>query len=320
LDLQSIRACSDEGEALNETPYNENLVLSSSTGVGGLASNVFGAFGTQALGPGTRNQYNVGLQQGLGRFVSLDVDYFWKFTNNAFDFDTLFNTPIQFPIEWKKSKIDGFSARINMAPIHGLSAFTVLGHSRARFFGPENGGIIFNSPIDASVFRIDHDQAFQQTTEARYQHGKDGMWVALTWRYDSGMVAGAVADRAMALGLTSNEQATIGLYCGSQFATPSAPLTACPGNQPFGSKLIHIPAEGAVNPDTNPPRIVPRHLFDLAVGTDNLLHSKEGNRWTLQLSAVNLSNDAAVYNFLSTFSGTHFVSPRSYRVELGYVF
>lgn len=28
-----------------ETPYNENLVLSSSTGVGGLASNVFGAVG-----------------------------------------------------------------------------------------------------------------------------------------------------------------------------------------------------------------------------------------------------------------------------------
>ncbi len=303
-----------------ETPYNENLVLSSSTGVGGLASNGFGAFDTQALRPGTRNQYNVGMQQGLGRNLSLDVDYFWKFTNNAFDFDTLFNTPIQFPIEWKKSKIDGFSARINLAPIHGFSAFTVFGHTRARFFGPENGGIIFNSPIDASVFRIDHDQAFQQTTEARYQHGKDGMWIAFTWRYDSGMVAGAVSDRAAALGLTANEQSTIGLYCGSQFASPGAPLTACAANQTFGSKLIRIPAEGTGNADTNPPRIVPRHLLDLGMGTDNLLRSKEGPRWTLQLSATNLTNDVAVYNFLSTFSGTHFVSPRGYRVELGYVF
>ncbi len=303
-----------------ETPYNENLVLSSSTGVGGLASNVFGAVGATPLRPGIRNQYNAGFQQGLGRYLSLDADYFWKFTTNAFDFDTLFNTPIQFPIEWRKSKIDGFSARLNLAPIHGFSAFTVLGHTRARFFGPENGGLIFNSPVESSVFRIDHDQAFQQTTQVRYQHGKDGLWFAFTWRYDSGAVAGAVATRDLALALTPNEQTTIGLRCGTQTATPSVPLTACGANQSFGAKLVRIPADGTANPDTNPPRIAPRHLLDLALGTDNLFHKKEGPRWTLQLSGVNLTNRAALYNFLSTFSGTHFVSPRSYRVELGFVF
>ncbi len=303
-----------------ETPYNENLVLSSSTGAGGLASNILGAFGDQPLKPGTRNQYNAGFQQGLNKYLLFEADYFWKFTDNAFDFDTLFNTPIQFPIEWKKSKIDGFSARLNLAPIHGFSAFTVLGHTRARFFGPENGGIIFNSPIDVSVFRIDHDQAFQQTTQARYQHGKDGFWLAFTWRYDSGMVVGAVSDRDSAYALTPNEQTTIGLFCGNQFATPNAPIVSCGASQPFGARLINIPAEGTANADTNPARVVPRNLFDAAVGTDNLFHKKEGPRWTLQLSAVNLSNEVALYNFLSTFSGTHFVSPRSYRVELGYVF
>ncbi len=303
-----------------ETPYNENLILSSSTGVGGLASNAFGASEVAPLRPGTRNQYNAGLQQGLGRYLSLDTDYFWKYTRNAFDFDTLFNTPIQFPIEWRKSKIDGVSARLNLAPIHGLSAFLVLGHTRARFFGPENGGIIFNSPVETSVFRIDHDQAFQQTTQARYQHGKEGAWIAFTWRYDSGGVAGAVSNRADALGLTAFEQTTIGLYCGSQIARPGAALTSCAPNQSFGAKLVRIPPEGTANPDTNPPRVSPRNLFDLAVGTDNLFHKKEVPRWTLQLSAINLTNTAALYNFLSTFSGTHFVSPRSYRVELGYVF
>jgi hypothetical protein len=303
-----------------ETPYNENLVLSSSTGVGGLASNVFGAYGAQPLKPGTRDQYNGGIQQGVGRFLTVEGDYFWKFTHNAFDFDTLFNTPIQFPIEWRKSKIDGFSGRVNLAPWHGFSAFTVVGHTRARFFGPENGGIIFNSPLDFSVFRIDHDQAFEQTTELRYQHGKNGLWAGFTWRYDSGMVAGAVANQALALGLTPFEQTTIGLYCGNTFATPTAPLRSCAPNQPFGSKLVNIPAAGTENDDSNPPRIAPRNLLDLAIGSDNLFHSKEGPRWTLQLSAVNLTNKVALYNFLSTFSGTHFVSPRSYRVELGYSF
>ena len=173
-----------------ETPYNENLVLSSSTGIGGLAA---GGFGEQPLHPGRRNQYGAGIQQGIGKYVTLDAEYFWKFTHNAFDFDTLFNTPIQFPIEWRKSKIDGFSLRVNLAATHGFSAYTVMGHTRARFFGPETGGIIFNSPLDFGVFRIDHDQAFEQTTHLRYQY-KRGPWVAATWRFDSGMVVGRIAE------------------------------------------------------------------------------------------------------------------------------
>ncbi len=288
-----------------ETPYNENLVLSSSTGAGGLAGNGFGSYGVTPLKPGRRNQYNIGFQQGLSKWVMVDGDYFWKYTDNAFDFDTLFNSPIQFPIEWRKSKIDGFSLRVNLTPIHGFSAFTVMGHTRARFFGPENGGIIFNSPVDATVFRIDHDQEFQQTTHLRWQHGKDGWWGAFTWRYDSGMVIGSITGREDALALTPNEQQTIGLACGAANCT---------------SELVNIPAARTYDADHNPARVKPRNLFDLSLGTDNLLHSKEGHRWTLQASGENLTNHVALYNFLSTFSGTHFVTPRSFRLELGFVF
>lgn len=303
-----------------ETPYNENLILSSSTGIGGLAENAFGAYGVNPIKPGRRNQFNAGMQQSIGKLLVVDADYLWKFTNNAFDFDTLFNSPIQFPIEWRKSKVDALSVRLNLAPIHGFTAYTVFGHTRARFFGPENGGIVFNSPVDVGVFRIDHDQTFEQTTNLRYQHGKSGWWGMFTWRYDSGMVAGRVPDMEAALSLTPWQQTTIGLYCGSQYATPTAPITSCAPGQPFGSELIRIPPEGTYNPDHNPARIAPRNLFDASIGTDNLLRVKEGYRWTLQLSAVNLTNKIALYNFLSTFSGTHFVTPRAYRVELGYVF
>src|SRR6201999_650325 len=105
----------------------------------------------------------------------------------------LFNTPIAFPIEWRKSKIDGVSARITLTDLKGITAYTVLGHTRARFFGPENGGLIFNLPLKRSVFWIDHDQALEQTTNVRYQPKKNGVWASFTWRYDSGEVAGAVA-------------------------------------------------------------------------------------------------------------------------------
>ena len=81
---------------------------------------------------------------------------------------------------------------------------------------------------------------------------------------------------------------------------------------------LRLPAPGTENPDTNPARIASRNIFDMAVGSDNLFHT-EKLRYTLQLTAANLTNKVALYNFLSTFSGTHFVSPRAYTMEFGIV-
>jgi hypothetical protein len=301
-----------------ETPYNENLILSSATGQGGLATNVFGAYASQPIQPGRRNQFNAGLEQAVRKYLVIDADYFWKFTDNAFDFGTLFNTPIEFPISWRKSKIDGVAVRLATTNLHGFQATTTMGHTRARFFGPSNGGLIFNSPLDSSVFRIDHDEAFEQTTQLRYAHSKNGAWASLIWRYDSGEVAGAVPDLASALALTAAQQAAIGLYCGGQFAAVGAGISAC--NSPnYGATRLAIPAPGTANPDHNPPRIAPRNLFDIAVGTDNLLKG-DRERVTLRFTVVNVTNNAALYNFLSTFSGTHFVQPRSYEMAVGLAF
>ena len=300
-----------------ETPYNENLLVSSTTGVGGLASNVFGAFGAKPLAPGTRDQYNAGIQQGIDKHIVIDAGYFWKFTHNAFDFDTLFDSPIAFPIEWRKSKIDGVSARITLTNLKGFTAYTVLGHTRARFFGPENGGLIFNSPLNESVFRIDHDQALQQTTNVRYQWKKSGPWASFTWRYDSGEVAGAVATVEQVYELTGDQQASIGFHCGSSYAAVGFPITSCAAGN-AAANLVRIPAPGTENDDTNPPRVAPRNLFDVAIGDDNLFHT-DRVKYRVQLTAVNITNVVALYNFLSTFSGTHFVSPRAYTVQFGVV-
>ena len=103
-------------------------------------------------------------------------------------------------------------------------------------------------------------------------------------------------------------------------ATPWSPITSC--NVPYpnwGAKLVKIPAPGTENDDLNPARVRPRNLFNMAVGTDNLFHT-ERVRWTSRLEAFNITNKEAVYNFLSTCSGTHFVEPRSYRATLGIAF
>jgi hypothetical protein len=301
-----------------ETPYNENLILSSATGAGGLASNVFGDLEVEPIPPGRRNQFNVGFQQAAGKYALVDGDYFWKYTDSAFDFGTLLDTPITFPISWRKSKIDGVSLRVSTPNLKGFQATTTIGHTRSRFFGPAEGGLIFNSPLDTNVFRIDHDQAFQQTTHFRYQMPKNGPWFAFTWRYDSGLVAGAVPDLESALALSPAQQAAIGFYCGAQMATRGQGISECTSGV-YGATRLKIPAEGTADDDHNPPRIAPRHLFNLAVGTDNLFRT-ERVRTVARFTVENLANTAALYNFMSTFSGTHFVTPRAYRAELGVTF
>ncbi len=302
-----------------ETPYNENLLLSSAVGAGGLAVNAFDPTTAIPLPVGSRNQFNAGFQQALGRYLVIDGDYFWKYTQNAYDFNTLGDTPIAFPIAWRKSNLDGFAVRINMPEIHGLRAYTTMGHTRARFFNPEVGGLFFDTNPPTGVFRIDHDQAFQQTTNVQYRFWKNREgWTAFTWRYDSGLVNGSVPDYATALSLTADQQAAIGLFCGRLFATPTQPIISC-SDPNRGALRVVIPPDGTANEDKNPPRIAPRHLFDAGLGFDNLWHT-ERYKMTAKFTVVNLTNKEALYNFLSTFSGTHFVSPRAYQAEIGFSF
>ena len=82
---------------------------------------------------------------------------------------------------------------------------------------------------------------------------------------------------------------------------------------------MKIPAPGTENDDHNPPRVAPRNLFDLSVGQDNLFKGDK-RKWSLRFTVVNLANKEALYNFLSTFSGTHYVTPRTFTAELGFHF
>jgi hypothetical protein len=307
-----------------ETPYNESLILSNATGADGLGNGILGDASVATLKPGRRNQYNVGFQQGIGQYIVLDVDYFNKKTNNAYDFNVILNTPIYFPISWAQSKLDGVSFRVNLADYHGVSAFFSGGHNRARYFPPETGGLFFNSDLPAGVFRIDHDQAFQQTTYVRYSFDqmksfhKFAPFVAFTWKYDSGLVAGAVTDYDTAMGLSADEQQQIGLFCGSVFATLTNPITTC-SSPDRGALRLRIPADGTENDDLNPPRVSARHLFDLSFGGDNLTRSDKV-KLSARITFVNLANKQALYNFDSTFSGTHFVTPRSIQAQFGLTF
>ncbi len=319
-----------------ETPFNENLVLAS-TGCSDRVVNALQAALqgypciTNPLSPGWRNEFHAGFQQAFGKYLVIDAEYMWKYTHLAYDFSVFGNTPITFPIEWHNSKIPGYMLRASVPDFHGFTAYFVASGVSARFFQPQVSGIGVTPAGEGGtrVFRIDHDELFNETTHLQFQPWKHGPWAGFNWRYDSGLVAGAVPFATSGdptspgyqvdlTGLTADQQVQAGLFCGNVFPSYGAPLTTCPGNL-YGSTLVQIPKPGTENADKNPPRIQPRHLFDLAVGDDNLFNG-DHYKWSLRLTAVNLMNKLALYNFLSTFSGTHFVTPRSYTAELGFHF
>ena len=320
-----------------ETPFNENLVVASTGCNDPVVSGIFTAssLGSPCLNvplhPAWRNEFHAGFEQAFGKYLVVNAEYLWKYTHYGFDFSTLGNTPVSFPVEWHSSKIPGFAIRASVPNYHGFSALVVMSGVSARFFQPQISGLGV-TPLGQGgngVFRIDHDERFNQTTHLQYQlPGKRAPWIGFNWRYDSGLVVSGVPDAGVALGLTPNEQVTLGLACNGVFATVANPLTpATPGciTGPVTSKLITLPQGGFAgipsqgNADHNPDRVKPRQLFDIAVGDDNIFGG-DRYRWSLRFTAVNLTNKAALYNFLSSFTGTHFVTPRTETAELGFHF
>ena len=309
-----------------ETPFNENLIVSSV----GCADPVLNpllacaAPGLTPVSPGWRNEFHAGLQQAFGKYLVFSGEYIWKYTHNGYDFSILGNTPIFFPVAWDRSKIPGVAGRVSVPNFHGFSALMVFSSVAARFFLPQLSGAGATPSAPGGVFRIDHDEKFNQTTHLQYQPWQRGPWVGFNWRYDSGLVAGSVpfaVDGTTPVdltGFTADQQMQAGLFCGSQRPTLSAPLTTCAPSL-YGSTLVKIPAPGTENDDHNPPRIAPRSLFDLSVGHDNLFHGDK-YKWSAQVTAINLMNKTALYNFLSTFSGTHYVTPRSITAQIGFNF
>ena len=124
---------------------------------------------------------------------------------------------------------------------------------------------------------------------------------------------------SVALPLTADQEFQAGFACGADKATPTHALQpVCPASD-FTSSLIKIPAPGTGDNDHNPQRIAPRNLFDVSVGKNNLFHA-DHFKTDLDVTAINVTNKYALYNFLSTFSGTHYVTPRALTAKVTFNF
>ena len=129
-----------------------------------------------------------------------------------------------------------------------------------------------------------------------------------------------VASNVGSVPLSADQEFEAGFTCNGVHATPTTPLPFnCPASQ-FSSTLIKVPQPNTEDDDHNPPRIQQRNLFDLAVSNDNLFRRRPLQMERFRLTVINLTNNYALYNFLSTFSGTHYVTPRAVTGEVGFHF
>jgi len=356
-----------------ESPFNENLIIASGgcsfTGSTAnypviaelvpLPSTTCGQGNAGPILPGFRNEFHAGFQQAFGKHLVIDAEYLWKYTHNGYDFGIVAATPITFPIMWHNSKISGFTIRANVPTWHGVTAAVVMSSVAARFFLPQVAGVPVIGPA-TGVFRIDHDERFNQTTHIQYQPWKAGPWFGFNWRYDSGLVSGTVpcwaatatcfnstpfadggnpanagftssgqvglVNGITGLPLTADQAFQAGFTCNGQLIAPNplAPANGAPAlpscsKDAFGSLYTRPPAPGTEQDDKNPQRIQPRHLFDLAVGDDNLFRG-DRYKWSARVTVINVANKESLYNYLSTFSGTHYITPRAITGELGFHF
>jgi len=119
------------------------------------------------------------------------------------------------------------------------------------------------------------------------------------------------------LPLTADQEFQAGsLVLGGRNPTHALP-TVCPASE-FSSTLIKVPAPGTENDDHNPQRIARAICSTLRWATT--LVQGDHYKWSLMLTAINLTNKLALYNFLSTFSGTHYVTPRALTAQIGFHF
>jgi hypothetical protein len=275
------------------TPEYENILFGSSEEAASLVPPA--VKDSRELGGGVllnrserQNAYTVGVQQGVGAKLRLDVDFWWRRATYPADQDQFLNTGIVFPITFTSGRHDGWDVRLDLAQTHGVRGFVSLGHTRALYVPPPIGGLFLDqSAVDAVTggpFLIDHDQKLQAQGQLVWDVGTTGLWLGAGVRYDSGLVTDTSPDE----------------------------LLADPDNA-FAAPFVVVHTGG----DLDPNRIKARTIANVSIGLDLAKHHVP---LSIQADLLNAFDTAGVYNIQSVFGGTHVIPPRTLAVRARYRF
>ncbi len=273
------------------TPEYENILISSSAQAASITPPDIQD--SQGLGNGQlynvserHDVWNFGVQQGIGSKLRFDGSLWYRRVHNAADQDQFFNTGIVFPLNFATGYLQGWNLRLDLAPVlGGLHGYASVGHVHAEYCNPFVGGLFLSSDALSSFqggcFLIDHDQDIQEQVGLFYDLGKTGFWAGMTQRYDSGLVTDA----------------------GAPADVLSSPDTAY--------------ADPYIRYNEDPQRVKSRTVWSFSLGARL---QKYGIPAELQFDLLNAFDAQGLYNFLSTFGGTHVIPPRTFAGRVKYAF
>jgi hypothetical protein len=271
-----------------QTPPNENLLLSSSEA----ASVLVPASVRQTLGrayivirPERQNVFEGGIQQSLGRHASINAAVYHKNSRDMQDNDNFFNTGIIFPTSLLQSRTNGAELRVSVLPVRRISGSFSLTHYHTIVTPPFTGGLFLGSTalnlLNAGPFVIDHDQKIGAHGVVQYAVQRN-FWVSGAVRYDSGLVS-----------------------------NPSDPAQVA-SDRDYADLLPYV------HLTSNPPRVTPRTVADIAFGYEG--YRQDRRVWDTVVQVANVTSTTGLYNFQSIFVGTRLIAPRSISVKLRWYF
>jgi outer membrane receptor protein involved in Fe transport len=276
-----------------QTPSNENLLLASSDDAASLIPPdqlaELGGVGVRLL-PGERGDwFEAGVSQPLGSVVDLDLSVYSKGIDFIADDSQFLNTGVVFPVALARGTVRGVELHGDVKRHAGFSGTFALTLSRARGVLPIVGGLLLGDEAVAGAadsgreFPLDHDEPFAASFLAAWDSApRLGLFATLDGRYDSGLP--------------------------TEIDDPSA-IAANPDLAP-GLALLDFTQD--------PLRVKSRFVLNASVGKE--LFRREHYAARVQVSGLNLTNQDRLYNFLSAFSGTHYIPPRSIAARLSFEF
>ncbi|HKD84630.1 MAG TPA: TonB-dependent receptor [Terriglobales bacterium] len=260
-----------------QTPSFENILLSSSPSVVVLNPDVL----RLPVEPSHGNFYEAGVMKGfLGNF-SLDVNAYLRQMNNFADDDLLLNTPVSFPISFRKASIYGAEAKVNVPHWGKLSGFVAYSYMVGSAYFPVNGGLFLGQSATNALtqltgrFWVSQDQ--RNTARARFLYQfKPRFWGAIGAQYGSGLPVDFDGTFEQALAA-------------------------------YGPVVL-----SKVNLEAN--RVRPNFSLDTSVGAD--LWAKDNVAMRLQFDVLNITDRFNLINFAGLFSGNSVAPPRTFGVRL----
>ena len=126
-----------------ETPFNENLVLASN-GCNDAVVNAISAVLqgypclNVPLSPSTRNEYHAGLQQAFGKWVVVDGEYIWKYTDQGVRFQCVWQHSGHLSDrvgQLEDTRLCGARQRAELPRVDGLHGFLIGGGAFLRTAG-----------------------------------------------------------------------------------------------------------------------------------------------------------------------------------------